>query len=37
MRSEIETEIQKAFDFARNSPYPDPSFENPSAYAGLSK
>jgi len=37
MRSEIETEIQKAFDFARNSPYPDPSLENPSAYAGLSK
>ena len=37
MRSEIETEIQRAFDFARNSPYPDPSLENPSSYAGVGK
>ena len=33
IRKEIEIEINQAFQFARNSPYPDPSLENPSAYA----
>lgn len=30
----INLEIEEAFDFARKSPYPDPSLEGPSAYAG---
>lgn len=30
----INLEIEEAFDFARNSPYPDPSLESTSAYAG---
>lgn len=30
----IDNEIERAFDFARNSPYPDPVLEGPSAYAG---
>ena len=33
LRKAIDLEIGQAFDFARNSPYPDPSLENPSAYA----
>ena len=33
LRKAIDVEIGQAFDFARNSPYPDPSLENPSAYA----
>lgn len=35
IRREIEAEIQNAFDFARNSPYPDPLIENPSPYFGI--
>lgn len=30
----IQIEIKHAFDFARKSPYPNPSLEKPSAYAG---
>lgn len=30
----INLEIEEAFDFARNSPYPDPSLEGTSVYAG---
>ena len=34
LRNEIQNEIKVAFDFARNSHFPDTNLENPSAYAG---